>query len=166
MHLAHSSRGVLSQILRNGGVELHLSSDSRDHVFQELIERVPCLQRSPDVKRNLLGALLERERLCSTGLGDGVALPHTRNSIPGLANNPVLVFGRHEHGLNYGAVDGAPVHLLFLLVAPTVSLHLQILARLTRAIRKSEVRQALLSASAPEHVFEIFAEIESTFLAR
>jgi nitrogen PTS system EIIA component len=160
MNLVHSSRGVLSQILRHGGVDLQVRSEQREQVFQELIGLVPYLNRRPDAKETLLRALLEREKLCSTGLGDGVALPHTRNSISGLADYPVLVFGRHDQGIPYGAVDGAPVHLLFLLIAPSVSEHLQILARLTRLLRKPEFRQALLEARAPENVFEVFEEAE------
>lgn len=164
MSLVSSSRGVLSQILRNGGVDLHVQPHKREEVFQALIDKVPYLQRRPDAKGVLLKALLEREKLCSTGLGDGVALPHTRNTIPGLADHPVLVFGRNDEGIDYGAVDGAPVHLLFLLIAPTVSQHLQILARLTRLLRKPEIRLALLRARSPEDVFDIFEEAESALV--
>lgn len=164
MNLVNSSRGVLSQILRNGGVDLNVHPQNRAEVFRALIDKVPYLQRRPDAKEILLNALLEREKLCSTGLGDGVALPHTRNSIPGLADYPILVFGRHEEGIDYGAVDGTPVHLLFLLIAPSVSEHLQILARLTRLLRKSEIRLSLLRARSPEDVLEIFEEAESALL--
>jgi mannitol/fructose-specific phosphotransferase system IIA component (Ntr-type) len=154
MDVLNGSRGVLSQILRSGEVELNLQSNNRDDAFRELISRVPYLRKRPEAAQALLQALIEREKLCSTGLGDGIALPHTRNSIPGLSDHPLLIFGRHEHGIDYGAVDGSPVHLFFLLIAPSVSQHLQILARLTRLLRRSEVRQALLDAHSREDVLD------------
>src|SRR5437868_2706232 len=136
MELLSSSPGVLSQILRSGHIELNLHSQTRDDAFRELIGHVPYLRKRPDAAEALLKALIDREKLCSTGLGDGIALPHTRNCIPGLSEHPILVFGRHQQGIDYGAVDGSPVHLFFLLIAPSVSQHLQILARLTRLLRK------------------------------
>ena len=154
MDVLNASRGVLSQILRSGDIELNLQSENRDDVFRELIGHVPYLRKRPEEAHILLHALIAREKLCSTGLGDGIALPHTRNSIPGLAKHPILIFGRHEQGINYGAVDGSPVHLFFLLIAPSVSQHLQILARLTRLLRKHEVRQALLHAQSREDVLD------------
>jgi mannitol/fructose-specific phosphotransferase system IIA component (Ntr-type) len=160
MNLVNSSGGVLNQMLRSGGIDLHLHSENRDQIFQELIDKVPYLHKRLDAQETLLKALTEREKLCSTGLGEGIALPHTRNTISGLADYPVLVFGRHDRGIPYGALDGAPVHLLFLLIAPTVSQHLQILARLTRLLRKPDIRQALLRASSPEEVLDIFEEAE------
>ena len=154
MEVLNGTRGVLSQILRSGDIELNLHSGNRDDVFRELIGHVPYLRRRPEAAEALLKALVDREKLCSTGLGEGIALPHTRNSIPGLAEHPILVFGRHEQGINYGALDGSPVHLFFLLIAPSVSQHLQILARLTRLLRKPEVRQALLRANSREDVLD------------
>ena len=154
MDLLNASSGVLSQVLRSGDVALNLESNSRDAVFRELIAHVPSLRKKPDAAEALLAALLEREKLCSTGLGTGVALPHTRSSIPGISENALLVFGRHEQGIDYGAADGQPVHLFFLLIAPNVSQHLQLMARLTRVLRKPEVRQALLRAQSREEVSE------------
>ncbi|MDB6033945.1 MAG: system, fructose-specific component [Verrucomicrobiales bacterium] len=160
MTLVNSSSGVLNQMLRSGGIDLNLHSENRDQIFRDLIDKVAYLQKRLDAKETLFKALTEREKLCSTGLGDGVALPHTRNTISGLADYPVVVFGRHHRGIPYGALDGAPVHLLFLLIAPTVSQHLQILARLTRLLRKPDIRQALLRAGSPEEVLDIFDEAE------
>jgi|1185.fasta_scaffold434046_2 mannitol/fructose-specific phosphotransferase system IIA component (Ntr-type) len=154
MDVLNASRGVLSQILRSGNIELNLQSQNRDDAFRELISHVPYLRKGPEGAEALLKALIDREKLCSTGLGDGIALPHTRNSIPGLSEHPILVFGRHDQGIDYGAVDGAPVRLLFLLIAPSVSQHLQIMARLTRLLRKPEVRNGLLSAHNRDEVIE------------
>jgi mannitol/fructose-specific phosphotransferase system IIA component (Ntr-type) len=160
MDVLNASRGVLSQILRSGNIELNLHSQTRDDAFRELISHVPYLRKRPEGAEVLLRALIDREKLCSTGLGDGIALPHTRNSIPGLSDHPILVFGRHERGIDYGAVDGAPVRLFFLLIAPSVSQHLQIMARLTRLVRKPEVRQGLLNAHSRDEVIEAL-EVEN-----
>ena len=103
----------ISHLLSPTTIELFLRSDARDAVFAELISRIPDLVRRPAAKQALLNALRERESLCSTGCGGGVALPHTRNSILGL-EHPLIVFGRHLQGIPYGAMDDRPVQLFFL----------------------------------------------------
>jgi mannitol/fructose-specific phosphotransferase system IIA component (Ntr-type) len=100
----------------------------------------------------LLRALHEREQLHSTGIGDGIALPHSRNALVGLVDQPVMVFGRHKKGIPYDAIDGIPARLFFLLIAPTVTQHLAILARLGRLFRDGKLRKNLLSADSAEKV--------------
>jgi mannitol/fructose-specific phosphotransferase system IIA component (Ntr-type) len=160
MKLTEATRPRLSQLLSAITIELSLRGNDRDAVFQEMIDKIPDLAGKPEAKQALLSALREREKLCSTGLGDGVALPHTRNTIAGLADRARIVFGRHRTGLAYGAIDGAPVKLLFLLLAPTVSQHLQILARLSRLLREATLRQNLLQAEQPEQVLAFIGKAE------
>ena len=106
-------------------------------------------------------ALREREELHSTGIGDGVALPHARNALVGLVDHPIIVFGRHPQGIPYGAIDGMPARLFFLLVAPTVTQHLAVLARVSRLLRDPKIRQGLLAASSAENVLAIIRDAES-----
>ena len=154
------SRVVLSQWISPATMELHLRASQRDAIFVELIDRIPELARKPEGRQTLLRALQEREQLYSTGIGDGVAIPHARNAIAGLADHPIIVFGRHATGIAYGAIDGAPVHLFFLLLAPNVSQHLQTLARLSRILRDPAVRQALLTAEKTETVLAVIRQAE------
>jgi mannitol/fructose-specific phosphotransferase system IIA component (Ntr-type) len=105
--------------------------------------------------------LHEREELHSTGIGDGVALPHARNALIGLVDHPIIVFGRHPQGIPYGAIDGMPARLFFLLVAPTVTQHLAVLARISRLLRDPRVRQELLTADSAKKVLALIREAES-----
>lgn len=101
--------------------------------------------------------LLEREKLGSTGIGEGVAIPHGKmRGLDGI----VGVFGRSAPGVDFDSMDGEPVHLFFLLMAPenAASLHLQALARISRLLKSRQFRDELLRCSSPE---ELFAKISA-----
>ena len=153
------SRLVLSDLMSSDAVVLHLRGSQRDEVLTELVGKIPRLDN--DARKTLLKALQERESLCSTGIGDGIALPHCRNALVGLVDKPILVFGRHDQGIAYGAVDGHPARLFFLIVATNVSQHLQILAKLSRILRAPRIRENLLAAERPEKVIALLQEAES-----
>ncbi|GAC1338091.1 MAG: PTS sugar transporter subunit IIA [Myxococcales bacterium] len=93
----------------------------------------------------LLEVLLEREKLGSTGIGEGVAIPHGKLAgVPGV----IAAFGRSRPGIDFAAIDGKPAQLLFLLFAPenSAGLHLKALARISRLLRSQPFRQAILGA--------------------
>src|SRR5829696_3153253 len=154
---------MLSRLFSSLAVDLSLKAGEREQVFRELIALVPHLDDG--ARAGLLLSLLGRERLGSTGLGRGVALPHTRYAVPGV-NRPQIIFGRHNHGIAYGALDGAPVKLFFLLVSPDVSQHLQILARLTRVLRDPHVLADLLAAATPQEILGAIQEAEQRLQVR
>jgi mannitol/fructose-specific phosphotransferase system IIA component (Ntr-type) len=151
---------ALTELLSPSAINLDLQSTDRDSVLGELVEQVSQLARQPDARQTLLRALREREQLHSTGIGDGVALPHTRNALVGLVNEPIVVFGRHSQGIPYGAIDSVPARLFFLLIAPTVTQHLAVLARLSRLLRDPKLRQSLLGAETPGKVITLLREAE------
>ena len=105
-------------------------------------------------------ALVEREELHSTGIGDGIALPHARNALVGLVTQPTVVFARHAAGLHYNAIDGQPAHLIFLLVAPNVTVHLGMLARISRLLRDPKLRRDLMAATTPAQAIELLWNAE------
>jgi mannitol/fructose-specific phosphotransferase system IIA component (Ntr-type) len=135
---------VLNQLLSPASINLELKSTDREAVLEELVNQIAAIAKQPEARQTLLRALHEREQLHSTGVGDGVALPHARNALVGLVDRPVIVFGRSAQGIPFGAIDGAPAKLFFLLVAPTVTEHLAMLARLSRLLREPRLRQELL----------------------
>ena len=151
---------ALSDLLSPATINLGLKSSSRDAVLEELVNQIPQLSGQPDQRQTLLKALLEREQLHTTGIGDGVALPHARNALVGLLDEPVIVFGRHPRGIDFGAIDHLPARLFFLLVAPTVTQHLAVLARVSRVIRDAQLRQRLLTAESPDQALGAIREIE------
>jgi nitrogen PTS system EIIA component len=144
-------------------IELNLRGAQRDEVLRELVDKIPAIVQRPESRQTLLRALQEREQLCSTGIGDGIALPHARNALVGLVDQTVIVFGRHPAGIPFGAIDDVPARLFFLLVAPTVNQHLQVLARLSRLLRDPKLRQNLLRAERPDKVIALIREAEATF---
>jgi mannitol/fructose-specific phosphotransferase system IIA component (Ntr-type) len=161
MNPAPASQFRISELLSPAHVNLRLSGRKRGEVLAELVAAIPELQGRTEDQRTLLDALEEREKLHSTGVGDGVALPHARNALVGLVAQPVIVFGRHDQGIAYGAIDGQPAKLFFLIVAPTVTQHLAALARISRLVRDFQLRQALLRADRPEKVLSSIREAEA-----
>lgn len=152
---------VLSDLLQSATINLNLKSADREAVLGELVNQIPELANQPDARQTLLRALHEREQLHSTGIGDGIALPHARNALVGLVDHPIIVFGRHPDGIPYGAIDAVPARLFFLLIAPTVTQHLAILARLSRVLRDPKLRRNLLAADKPEKIIALVRDAES-----
>lgn len=157
----NSASGLqLGQLFSPQRVVLDLKSSNRESVLEELVNAVPELSREPEARETLLRALLERERLHSTGIGDGIALPHSRNALVGLIDQPIIVFGRHNTGIPYEAIDQIPARLFFLIVAPTVTQHLGILARLSRILRDPKIRKKLLALQRPEEAVSAFQQAD------
>jgi nitrogen PTS system EIIA component len=159
--MVNSNSIVLSDLISSATIKLNLASADRDAVLEELIGQIPTIAKDVEARQTLLRALQEREQLHSTGIGDGIALPHARNALVGMVERPVIVFGRHERGIPYGAIDGAPARLFFLLIAPTVTQHLGILARISRLLRDPKLRQNLLVADKAETVLATIRDAEA-----
>lgn len=162
MNNSGPSRLLVADLLSPATIITRLKAANRDDALKELVARVPEIRESPESQATLLAALKEREQLHSTGIGDGIALPHARNALVGLVDRPIIVFGRHTEGVPYGSVDGQPARLFFLLVAPTVTTHLQMLSRISRLIRDPRVRQNLLTADRAEKVIAIIRDAEAS----
>ncbi len=157
-----SNTAPISPLLTPERINLNLASSDRDSVLSELVDRIPELAGDAEARQTLVRALREREQLHSTGIGDGIALPHARNALVGLVDRPVLVFGRHASGIPYDALDAAPAKLFFLVVAPTVTQHLAMLARLSRLLRDPRLRKGLLTADQPQQVIAVIQNAESS----
>jgi mannitol/fructose-specific phosphotransferase system IIA component (Ntr-type) len=152
---------VLSQLMSPTSINLNLKGSDRDGVLEELVNQIAAIAKQPEARQTLLRALHEREQLHSTGIGDGVALPHARNALVGLVDHPVIVFGRSAKGVPFGAIDGAPSKLFFLLVAPTVTEHLSMLARLSRLLREPKLRQELLAVADAKKALLVIRDAEA-----
>jgi mannitol/fructose-specific phosphotransferase system IIA component (Ntr-type) len=157
---------LITDALAAAPMKLDLAANDREAVLAELVAQIPNLVKQPELRDTLLRALQEREKLHSTGIGDGVALPHARNALVGLVNHSMIVFARHATGVPYGSIDGQPARLFFLLLAPNVTDHLAILARLSRILRDNKTRQALMTAETPAKVAGLIREAETNLLQR
>jgi len=110
----------------------------------------------------VLKAWVDRERLASTGIGDGVAIPHGKLRA---ANGLVAAMGRSRRGVEFGSMDGHPVYLFFALVAPenSAGLHLKALARISRLLKDSEFRDRLQKAESAEEMYRIIGEEDAKY---
>jgi mannitol/fructose-specific phosphotransferase system IIA component (Ntr-type) len=151
----------ISELTSPNTVLLHLTGQHRDEILRQLVESVPELADRPEGRQALLRALQDREELHSTGIGDGIALPHARTALTGLVEHPAIVIGRHPLGIPFGAMDHRPVRLFFLLVTTSVTQHLQVLARVSRLLRDASLRQRLLTAEQPDRVISIIRQAEA-----
>lgn len=137
---------TLGQALENGGIHYRVGGRNKEETIQAAVN----LLKLPDsVDRNFLTeALLARERLQSTGVGDGIALPHVRNPAVLDITMPFISLCFLETPIEFGALDGKPVRLLFLPFSPTVRVHLHLLSRLSFALRNASFK-ALLMGEGP-----------------
>jgi len=145
-----------SELINKNYIIPEFEGNTKKQVLEELVEALAANKGEID-KDELLNALLEREKLGSTGIGDGVAIPHGK--LNGL-DNIILLFGKSGQGIDFDAIDGKPVCLIFLLVAPADSagLHLKALARLSRMLREKEFKNSLLTASEAETLLRIIID--------
>lgn len=138
-----------------------LSARNKGEVLAELAQNV--IDRHPALDRqDLLQILNEREKLGSTGIGDGIAIPHGKLRQ---VNELICAFGRSREGVDFSSLDGRPVHLFFLLIAPenAAAVHLKALARISRILRDPAVRNALMAAEDVRELFRIFQEQDNRF---
>ncbi len=146
----------ITNILRVESILPELKSKDKDGVIRELAEAVTHSEAAIPVD-TLTEVLAEREKLGSTGIGSGVAIPHGK--LPNL-DRIVAAFGRSRPGIDFDSQDGEPAHLFFVLVAPenTAGLHLKALAKLSRLLKDSHFRQKLLDVSDAQAIYNAIAE--------
>ena len=143
----------LADILDLNNIIISLKAGNKNTAIEELAGVI--VDSKPSIKKDeLIKILLERERLGSTGIGDGVAIPHGK--IPGISE-PVISFGRSDKGLNFDSIDGEPVYLFFLLVAPedSANIHLKALAKIAKILKNNTFRKQLIEAKTREEIYRI-----------
>lgn len=140
---------ALADVLEAGGIHHDVGGEDRSAVLREVVARLPL---PPGTDREFVAAVLEaREAMGSTGIGDGIAIPHVRNPILLQVDEPRVTLCLLRHPVPFEAVDGEPVYALFTVVSPTVPAHLRMLARLGYALHDQGLRTVLrLRAPAPE----------------
>jgi PTS system nitrogen regulatory IIA component len=151
----------IMDILVKEAVILDVESAEKPAVLERLARAVSGAEPGVDPQR-LLQVLVERENLQSTGIGDGVAIPHGK--LPGL-NRLLAGFARSRRGVDFESIDGQPTHLFFLLVVPEHSggMHLKALARISRFFRDAGFRKALMEADSREDVLRAIEEEDAKF---
>jgi PTS system nitrogen regulatory IIA component len=140
----------LSALLSAGGIHHDVGGKDKASVLREIVQRLPL---PADIDREFLATTLEaREAMGSTGIGDGIAIPHVRNPILLHVTAPFVTLCLLRDAVEFDAVDGKPVHALFTVVSPNVPAHLRILGQLGFALHDEELRRLLVRRSPPADI--------------
>ena len=146
----------LSDILKPELVVPDLNAQDKKGVLEELAQIIT--QQEPSLsKGSLLQVLLERERLGSTGIGDGIALPHGKLKE---LDHLCISFGRSAKGLDFDSIDEKPAYVFFLLLAPenSAGVHLKALAKISRMLKDGNFRRRLMGAQSGQEIYEMIID--------
>ena len=148
----------LSELLSVGGIHHDVGGGDKASVLREIVQRLPL---PAEVDREFLATTLEaREAMGSTGVGDGIAIPHVRNPIVLHVATPFVTLCLLRHPVEFDALDGQPVHALFTVISANVPGHLRILGQLGFALHDEELRQLLTRRAPPSEILTRVQAVE------
>ncbi|WP_044338069.1 PTS fructose transporter subunit IIABC [Rossellomorea aquimaris] len=143
----------ITELLTKDTIQINITSTSKTGVIDELVtvlDKSGKLEDPEEFKQ----AILNREAQSTTGIGEGIAIPHAKTSA---VKAPAIAFGKSAQGVDYESLDGAPAHLFFMIAATEGAnqTHLEALSRLSSMLMDGDVRKSLLNATTKEEVLEI-----------
>jgi PTS system nitrogen regulatory IIA component len=148
---------TLPEALQTGGIFYRIGGTDIASALRSVVE---VLRLPEEVDREFLfQVLLAREQLASTGIGDGIAIPHARNPIVLHVDKPLVSLCFLEQPIDFGALDARPVQALFTLISPTVRAHLHLLSRLSFALRDTEFKSLLMAQAARDELLKAVRRI-------
>lgn len=150
----------LAAALKAGGVQYDTPGDSRQSVLEAVVERMPLPERFD--RRKLLELFLSRESLGSTGVGDGIAIPHPRYPVVLSVPSPTATLCFLERSIDFKAPDAKPVDTLFVLVSPTVRSHHKLLSQLAAALRDDRFRETIRRRAEPDVILSELRRVHPT----
>jgi PTS system nitrogen regulatory IIA component len=148
------------EILKQEAIIGDLKATNKKGVLEELVVPVSAIAGiEPDT---LVKVLLERERLGSTGIGNGIGIPHGKLKE---LEDMVIGFGLSRKGVEFESIDGDPTHIFFVLMTPenSTGLHLKLLARISRILKNEPFRDRLMKAADSEEIYHIIKEEDEEF---
>jgi fructose-specific phosphotransferase system IIA component len=149
----------LSKLMSKDLISLELKAKEKEDAIQEMVDLISKSNSITD-KREVLNTILEREKKGTTGIGDGVAVPHGRTKG---AKRIVVAFSRSRDGVNFEAMDGKAVHLIFMVIAPEEEEegYLKLMAQIAHILNKPQNRKSLLEAKNEGEVIKRIKEMET-----
>jgi fructose-specific phosphotransferase system IIA component len=148
----------ITDYLKENCIITNLKSRDKEGVLRELIK---LFEKNGYIKdgEKVLETVLEREKLGSTGIGQGIAIPHAKTEQ---INDILCAVGISQNGVDFDSLDGEPVFIIFLVLAPTKSIgqHLKTLAKIARLLKDKVFRNSLRNAKTPAEVLKIIKEDE------
>jgi len=150
----------ISDTLKEGAIISELNATDKKAVLEELTGTL--VEAYGVNQEEMVRVLLERERLGSTGIGGGIAIPHGKL---GALKSLLMAFGRSRKGVEFDAMDGKPTHLFFLLLAPedSTGAHLKMLARISRSLKNSLFRERLMTAADGRELYMVIQREDEDF---
>lgn len=150
---------TLLEAMKSGGIYYRLLGKDKSTVLASVVQ---SLQLPDNVDRDfLLKVLLAREELGSTGIGEGIAIPHVRNPIVLDVPRSFIALCFLNEPVDFGAIDRQPVHCLFTLITPTVRVHLHLLSRLSYALRDAAFHELILRQGTAEQIYSQLLIVEN-----
>ncbi|MBK7258152.1 MAG: PTS sugar transporter subunit IIA [Ignavibacteriae bacterium] len=151
----------ISDILTEDLVVAGLTGSSKNDIIDAMVDLVALSPKVLD-KEKVRSAILERERIMSTGVGNGFAIPHGKTDA---VSEIVAAFAVTEEEIDYDSLDEKPVRLVFLLVGKDnlVGPHIKLLSRISRLMNKEEFRKRLLLVSSPKEIIDLFRQEEASY---
>ena len=149
---------TLSQALEAGGIHCGVAGTNKETVLRTVVTQ---LSLPPGVDPDfILQVLLDREAMGTTAVGDGIAIPHVRNPILVQLPDPKVSLSYLLQPLDFGALDGKPVRILFSIITSDIRIHLHLLSQLAFCLNDPRLRQILARQCDPEKIFSAIREIE------
>ena len=149
----------LADALQAGGIHYKLPGANKDEALRALVGVLP-LPEGTD-REMLLRLFQAREAAASTGIGEGIALPHVRNPIVLNVTRPSITLCYLEKPIDFGALDWQPVRVFFSLVSPTTRCHLQLLTRLSFALHDAQFKEVVMRQGTPEEILREARRVEA-----
>jgi PTS system nitrogen regulatory IIA component len=153
----------LFEALTAGGVFYGIGGRDKASVLREMVELLRLPERVD--REGLFQILLAREEMGSTAIGDGIAIPHARNPIVLNVTRPSITVCFLKRPIDFDALDGKPVQVLFTLISPTINVHLHLLSRLSYVLRSSGFKNAIARQAEREEILAEAARVEDTLKA-
>jgi len=151
----------LTPLLQKENIVFNFMAFNKNEAIKILVENMVIHSLiSKDLGNKLHKAVIERERLCSTAIGEGVAIPHPRTAITNKSKKPVISLGITKNGMDFESIDGNPTNLIFLISAPRADIHLKLMARLSRILRDKKFRYKLIQSEDYTELRKILKEKE------
>jgi PTS system nitrogen regulatory IIA component len=151
---------LLSGALARGGIHFDVPGDDLQSALKNVVERLPLQPHmDPDF---LFQTLLAREALGSTAIGNGIAIPHVRNPILSQTQEPAVSLCFLTKPIDFQALDGKPVHILFTLITPNVKVHLNMLARLSYVLHEQRFMELLNGKPGKDEIIAMVTELEES----
>jgi PTS system nitrogen regulatory IIA component len=144
--------------MKRGGVLYDIKGDDVETALKSAVENMPLLSKTS--KKELYQLLLERERLTSTGIGKGVAIPHPRDPLSDAFKSPIISTCFLEKPIDFGAVDDRPVFVMFILLSQSIKIHLHLLSRFSFCVRDNSFVEFLKTSPDEASFFAKIADFE------